>query len=250
MKRKKSFTLIELLVVIAIIAVLAGMLLPTLGKAKDQAKTINCLSNQKQLMSAMNLYLGENQEDFSIRAGGDLLPWETKFQNNNYVTVLVSLGYLVRSNVFFCPAMEVSDISHPLCQPEWNFKNRAIGFRQLHFYSTPAALVKETWYEVSFKKVKSPARYYIFADTTGSKSEPHYRSKPDAQTYHNDNNYVSVFEAHGNKLNSAYLDGHVESASGETFCMNVMASFKDAREARTTASYLLPTGVKQSVSMP
>ena len=90
----------------------------------------------------------------------------------------------------------------------------------------------------------------MFADTTAEKGNPRRRSTPHAQTYQSNDDYLSVFEAHGRKLNSAYLDGHVESASGETFCMNVMASFKDAGEARTTASYLLPTGVKQIVNTP
>lgn len=106
--RRKRFTLIELLVVVAVIAILLSLLLPALGKARDDATLAACVSNMRQMSIAVESYLMDMDEVLPPQA-----PWP---QPESFTTsrggTLYGFGILVEGNylhhgVLYCPDVEV-----------------------------------------------------------------------------------------------------------------------------------------------
>jgi prepilin-type N-terminal cleavage/methylation domain-containing protein/prepilin-type processing-associated H-X9-DG protein len=187
MKRILGFTLIELLVVIAVIAILASLLLPVLGRAKQRALTTQCANQLKQLGVAMQVY-GDDNSDLLPMAHGSV-PWAS----TNPVPWLQPLaGYYSATNVLCCPGM-----CHCYNQSPYNY---FMGSRVVYVETGDRG-------SLSFRRILFPAQYLL----SGDANWPFDAEDADPDNYSQDTLFGRPIPVHDHRVNILFADSHLRA---------------------------------------
>jgi prepilin-type N-terminal cleavage/methylation domain-containing protein/prepilin-type processing-associated H-X9-DG protein len=224
---EKAFTLIELLVVIAIIAILAGMLLPALAKAKAKGDRIKCMNNLRQISLFMQLYSDDNNDTFPAHRNQNGPADDNKAVSNWWGTVIVAYGN-GRSNLFFCPAIKGKRLDNGV-KWEWKFDCHLVGYGYNGFFlghapydppNTPLITVAGIPFVITkqFKRsaIKSPAQNLVVSDSM-PKNDLHWSSSlwwPSScmTPSGSGGGYEGVDQRrHYNTGNVVFNDGHAEA---------------------------------------